>query len=190
MSELAKMRERSGIVGACCRFFVGKRSNVYLSPPDNYPCAPLSVRSRDASQSGTGIFVDTGVGNILRPRAWANVLSSVIESVAIFVVYIAIRVLQEFAVHEDHGRIIIPSACSIKPLNVFVPYSEPVGSGECGIIRRIYYRILALSERDKADRLVLRLDNSVTLHVEFHDLTSNEIAKLFSRFLFYQKGTA
>jgi hypothetical protein len=59
--------------------------------------------------------------------------------------------------------------------------SEPIPLIQPVKIGGIYNRILTLCKGDKTNRLILRLNNLVTLHRELHNSTSNGMVRRFSR---------
>lgn len=119
------------------------------------------------------------VAHILSVAALAEIATAIIERVVVAVVALfAVLAIKNEPMH--HWSTVrspgVPRLGAVCPLSTPIPLHQPF------IVNGVYDGDLAFCERDKSDRLILRLNNRRALAAwTGHDLTSNEIA-VFGRF--------
>jgi hypothetical protein len=130
------------------------------------------------------VLVDAAILAVAVLIGHTKIDSAVVKSIAIPVVYLHIWIgyAKNVSVHSRSTM----RASGIKAFRVIVPESNPVFYHQPFVVGCIDNGCLASSQRDYFDRLIVRLDNRLSLDAVFggtlgHDSTSNGIA-VFDRF--------
>jgi hypothetical protein len=195
--KFAKVLSRRDVVGESriLYLFVTAKANsftVYL-----YRCSPF-IRPRaprDAAKTARVVAVPIrSVRSVLRRRRNSNIAATIIQRIAVSVVnsysYRFVNDSHNLALHGDMVCTIAvlwiaPRSVNVEFLGRRFPSGVPVPLHEPLVIGSVNDGVLPESQRDKSDRLILRLDNLVAFHAVLHNPTSHEIVRQFSRTLNY-----
>lgn len=163
-------------------FFLGVETtqvNASASSLDTRNPSPVSPVNPFYSASVVAFL--SRIKSVLTRSAGTQILFSVIKAIAVLVVYVWTRPVVEYeAMDLNDSRFIMairemPDALNVIRMRGFVPMSKPVVLHKAFVIVAIDDGILPLCERNKFDRLILRLDDCMSVHAVLHGLTSNEI---------------
>ena len=163
------------VVSACSSFsrFVpanahAAASSSYLGPPHGKSLVPRYS------------FVPTGISGhssfvkrVLLPRAQAQVLPAIIQSIARFVIYFSISGEFKNRMMHQNNSVIDTSDCS-EFRRIPISRGTPIPLVDSVKINSINERILSFCKRDNFVRLIWRLKNFVSFHTSFrHESTSH-----------------
>ena len=180
------------VIGTCCLFTGSKVSDVdtsILKFRHSSPWPSFVVLAKSHSLiSDAIIFADFPVVAILNVYAYSQVFSSIIKTIAVFVVSLFAWLTAKYhAVHAYawsspvaffFGGTPYSIKTTLSTVRVPIPLRKPFK------VFRIYDCVLALRQWNKSVRLVERLRNLVFLHGAFHWSTSNGLVNI-SRILAY-----
>lgn len=142
-------------------------TKVLTFPVCVYICGPalISLVITDTGSAGLAIRKYATVLHVLAARALAQVGAAIIQGVVVPVISkFSMRQTEDHLVHE---RAPVSSAC-VKRARAFIPEGVPSCLRQPSVVSGVHDGVVAMRERDKFDRLVLRLDNLVTFHAAFH----------------------
>ena len=158
------------IVGARSIFFCNENSeidiaSVYADATHEFFGSTMPTYSLETRLV---VLVITLVSDILTASTWAKILSAVIKCVSIRVIYLAMMLAKQLAVYQKasiYARL-FPDCIVVR--NILGPHRSPIPLIQPFVVDSIYDCILSACKGNQFDRLVLRLDDSVTLHVALH----------------------
>ncbi|HYR42159.1 MAG TPA: hypothetical protein VER98_03980 [Terriglobia bacterium] len=184
MSELAEVFQGSSIIGTGGFFGGFKISKMDLFAFNGNLGLPVDLLEVIyAFIASCIITLLSTIAAILRMTARSEIVTSIIKTVAVVVVSINGLMINQNAMHVNELAI---GATPNRIETSFVFQCAPVPLHQPIVIGSIYDGVVAFGQRDKFDRLVLRLDDFVSRHTIFlHDLTSNKILRRSAAFAFY-----
>ena len=170
--ELSKVPESRSVVCSGGVNFIIKQTDMDLGVFEVDFTNPFLhwLKPRNSFVSRFVVFCKFLVSSILRVIAWTKVEFCIIQSVSIEMIYIFLARLYE-SVKKNKSICSVGVTTHPSSINVFsffrwnrkpMPFVNPLK------ILSIYDGVVSSRERNKFDRLILRLDNIVTLHGAFH----------------------
>ncbi len=151
-----------------------ERSKMYALTTKTNLSIPTFRSTVDASFPRLGISSGPMISLALRWIANAKIAVSIVKSQCRIDMVSKSRIIfgqaEDKAMHHDCVLDAIAKLVPlrIKGLRIFRPFCIPIPTIQAGILRSVYRRILPARKGNQFDRLILRLDNSVTLHVVLH----------------------
>jgi len=187
MGKFSEMRDGCKIISECGSLLAEKSSEVNTLSSNMDASYPIvtpwknslkTIRKRQFPR----------VMSILGSSCFTQIASAIIQSVSILVIYLK-STLQEFSMHVYRARLgIYARGASGIEQSALVLHGYPIPLREVCIVFRIYDSVKAFCEWDQLDRLIERLDNSVTFHVVWHGPTSNRIVRVRPHFEIISSG--
>lgn len=172
MCKIPKIPSRNFIVCLCSLVNVFKTSDSYVfavNPQINYPSVYGSIPT-NAFISRCVVAASASIGLVLRSRTRTQIATAIIERIAVAMVHISTRKIEDESVHLSQFPVF-----GIDPRLSFMGIPSPLHKPI--IVRSINNSVLFLSKGDEADRLIERLDYGVTSHTAFHSLSEKEMCE-------------
>jgi hypothetical protein len=183
MRELTKVFHGGSVVCARGGFFARKSPQVNLLVVDFDRRNPRAPSVLAYTLIAALVIVSlSGIGNILRLGARTEIGKAIIQAIPVLVVNAHLG--KDSVVHVNFSAAV--DAHRIVPVIAGGRLSLPTPPHQEIVVTSVYDSVLAFSEGNEFDRLIERLDNSVSFHVVLHDLTSNEIVRCSAAFSLYQ----
>jgi hypothetical protein len=170
--KFAKVLEGSRIVSTGCILSAieySKVVNLVVFLNRRKPATSSFIKKCSLVSRGV-ISLFWAIREILRTSPVAEIVATVVKPIAVFVVNIDIRPSHDLNVHED-------ATCAVSSIGIPASLSglkcAPIPLVQPCVISSINDRIETLGKWNKFDRLIERLDNSVSIHAAFHSSYSN-----------------
>lgn len=181
MGELTKVFESGGIISACSFYFGVKCSQVYIALIHGNAGHPIVVISIHTLESAVIILLLSSIDAVLGTSRWTKIASTIIQSVSVSVVNFW-KSIQYFFVHVDWLSLAVNYDASRRVDIDPVGGGSPIPLRQPSVINSIHDSGVTFCERNESDRVVKRLDDSVTFHVVFHNLSPKEIVRVWPHF--------
>jgi hypothetical protein len=176
VGEVAEKVNGLAIISPRCVYFNNKPSETNMLAIEIDLRHPLmsNLISRYALVTGGVIFLWASICSILAIRSGAEVVISIIQMVAIGVIWeLSFWTRADNLMHRKQS----PPTSTNGDESITRFTGAPIKYRDFTIPVRANERIEPLCERNNPIRLVKRLLNSVTLHVAFHGLSEKEIMR-------------
>lgn len=184
--EFAEIFNGGKIIGSGGILLSHKQPKINLFSFDNYFSHPFAMMALNALKSGGVIAYQFLISGILNWSAWTKIQSTIVKSVAVFMIRVNTCIISNEPMHPNGGWFVaLTSTNRIVSIIFFIVISEPRPSHQPFVIGCVNDGILAFGKRDQFDRLIKRLDDFVSSDSWFlHDLTSNKIVRRSAAFAF------
>jgi hypothetical protein len=178
--KLPEIPDRYCVVRQRCFTNINEATPVYFFPINFYLSTPLvSAGTPDnATVSGcvVGVKIFT-IPSVLGCCCEPKIRASVVERASIYVIHPwnsgRVYYSQNVTLYGDVSRSPTvfpknPVSYGVKFSSNWVPARAPIPLSQGLVVTEVYDHVLTESERNESDRLVLRLDNSVSFNVALH----------------------